>query len=231
MGAGELETTATTDPATTDPPEGGGEGTGEGTGEGEGTGKAAGEKQSGGEKTTDGGKKTALGKDEGDAGKKADGAPEKYELQFAEGAEPDPVALAMFEKTARTMGLSNESAQQLVELYDNLQEQSINDNTEAWGKAAAKDEEFGGANYEGNIKRALGVVQKYGSEEFSHLLDATGLGNHPEVIRVFHRIAKAMGEDTAGGTGPGAGKLTPEQARDQALRERYPTMFKDGSAA
>lgn len=64
-----------------------------------------------------------------------------------------------------------------------------------WAKQATRDKEYGGRKFNKSIELARRVVQKYCSDDCKALLDETGLGNHPEIIRMFYRIGKAMTGD------------------------------------
>jgi len=68
-------------------------------------------------------------------------------------------------------------------------------------QASENDEEFGGQKFNENAGMAKEALKQFGNEELSDLMDSTGLGNHPEVIRFFFRVGKAMKEDNFS-TGP-----------------------------
>jgi hypothetical protein len=59
-------------------------------------------------------------------------------------------------------------------------------------------------------------MDAYGSYELRQLLDETGLGNHPLIIRLFHNLSKTLKEDgvvkgtaTAGGGKSLANRMFP----------------------
>lgn len=52
-----------------------------------------------------------------------------------------------------------------------------------------------GAGYEAEIDRARRAVDAFGGSELRELLDATGLGSHPAVVKAFHQIGKRVSED------------------------------------
>jgi hypothetical protein len=60
------------------------------------------------------------------------------------------------------------------------------------------------------------------------VLNTTRVGNHPEMIRLFHKIAVAIGEDSL--TGTSGSTTSPEDAQAAALKQMYPTMHKDSAA-
>jgi len=162
---------------------------------------------------------------EGDKEKdgKQEGPPEKYDLKAPEGFEQlDPVLLEQFEPVARELGLSNEAAQKLVEtqmpkVIERITEQhreAWGNQIEAWVSEVKADKEIGGEALGANLEAAKRAIDKFGTPELKALIDypsqdnpkGLGLGNHPELVRVFARIGKAMADDTfENGNGNGAG--------------------------
>ena len=73
-----------------------------------------------------------------------------------------------------------------------------------------------GDTYDGNINLAQRAIQTYADENFVNLLNESGMGNNPQMIKLFANVGKAMGEDTLKGDSiPGNGKLSPEEAQKQ----------------
>lgn len=67
--------------------------------------------------------------------------------------------------------------------------------SDEWVKQISLDKELGGENFNKSAELAKRVVQKFGSEELKKILRDSYFGNHPEVIRIFSRIGKAMSAD------------------------------------
>lgn len=141
--------------------------------------------------------------------------PEKYELKLSEGSLLAPEAVQKIEEFAKANKLSQEKAQELLTREETLIKSHVdsqlnahNERIESWKVAASKDKEIGGEAFGQNAELAKRAVEKFGSAELKQMLDATGFGNHPEVIRVFARIGKAMSEDKiiSGGAPPSAPK-------------------------
>ena len=65
-----------------------------------------------------------------------------------------------------------------------------------WLESSKSDKEFGGEKLEQNLGVAKGALDKFGSPELNQLLVSTGLGNHPEVIRLMYRVGAAISQDT-----------------------------------
>lgn len=136
--------------------------------------------------------------------KKPEGAPEAYEFKAPEGSELDKAAVEQFEPIARELNLSQEQAQKLVDLYgtkvmpqlmkqqaDTWQKQVAD-----WGTATKEDKEIGGEKFEGNLTRAKQAMDKFATPELREFLETSGMGNHPELIRVFVKVGAAMSEDS-----------------------------------
>lgn len=128
--------------------------------------------------------------------------PEKYEFTLPEGVELDSEILAEFEPLAKEFGLTKEQAQKLVDLqlkYSNkingAQEDTWNTTVEQWRTDATNDKEFGGQRMDENLAMARDVLKKYGTPELTAALNVFGFGNHPELIRLLYRVAKATKED------------------------------------
>ena len=68
--------------------------------------------------------------------------------------------------------------------------------TSEWAETSKADKEFGGEKLGENLAIAKTALDKFATPEFTKLLNDTGLGNHPEVLRVFYRAGKAISADT-----------------------------------
>jgi len=161
------------------------------------------------------GDKTADSTDAKDGDKPA-GAPEKYEFKAPEGTTFDPVLLGEFESVARDLNMTNEAAQKLVETMGPkvtaqvvaAQQAQFQQMNNGWIEATKTDKEFGGDKLTENLAVAKKALDATATPELRTLLNETGLGNHPEVIRHFLKIGKALSEDgfVPGGTAPNSGK-------------------------
>lgn len=54
-----------------------------------------------------------------------------------------------------------------------------------------------GPGYQQEVARALAAAERFGGPELRALLDATGLGSHPAVVKTFHQISQQIAEDTS----------------------------------
>lgn len=151
-------------------------------------------------------------------------APPSYDdLVLPDGLSPDAETGAAFRSLAAEAGLSRDTAQKLVDLQAGLIRKqgdaaraAAQDTARAWAKDAAADAEYGGADFARNAGLARQAIQAFATPALVELLDSSGLGNHPELIRAFYRVGKAMEED-----GRVGGSAAPRPDRLAAL---YPTM-------
>lgn len=152
------------------------------------------------------------------------GAPEKYEFKFPEGVSVDAAMLAKFEPILKEAGLSQEQAQKLADVQLEFKQQEAKAQQDAWvaqlatwAEEVRTDKEIGGQKFDENLKAAQSALARFGSPELKQLLDSTGLGNHPELVRLCAKIGKAMAEDTfVAGGGGAVGPVTEASF--------YPTM-------
>lgn len=139
----------------------------------------------------------ADGKD--DKGAAGDGAPEKYEFQAPEGREFDPSVVDAFSEVARDLNLTQESAQKVLDkmapVIASRQMEQIEAVQAQWAESTKADKELGGDKLDENLSIAKAALNKFGSEELKTLLNDTGAGNNPEIIRLLFRVGLATRED------------------------------------
>lgn len=142
--------------------------------------------------------------------------PEKYEFKAPEGTEYDSEILETFTGAAKAASLTQDAAQKVLETMAPALAARQADQVQAihkeWQDASAADKEFGGSPEK--LAENLGVARKgleaFSTPELRKLLDETGLGNHPEVIRYMYRAGKAISEDKfVGGAAKGTGAANP----------------------
>ena len=84
--------------------------------------------------------------------------------------------------------------------------------------------EFGNA-FDEKVGHAVNAVREFGGEELQEVLDQTGLGNHPAIVKAFAEIGRNLAEDTVGGSSKGDFGKTPEQAQSEIKQLRQDTEF------
>ena len=130
---------------------------------------------------------------------KPEGAPEAYEFKAPEGREFDPEVVSQFAEVAKELNLTQEAAQKVLDKMAPAlaarQENAIATARAEWIASTKADAEIGGTELAQKIALANTTFDKFGTPELRTLLETTGLGDHPEMIRWAHRVGKAMSED------------------------------------
>jgi hypothetical protein len=165
-----------------------------------------------------------------DGDKKADkddkGAPEKYEdFTLPEGMEKDEKALEVAGELFKELDLTQDQAQKLVDYQTEQMQQTAEAMQEAWDELFAgwaaetkADKEIGGKDFDANVAIAKTAVKEYATDEFKEMLNSTGIGNHPEMVRFLVNVGKSISDDQIlGGKSSGGGPV------DHAAR-LFPTM-------
>ena len=133
-------------------------------------------------------------------GDKPQGAPEKYEFTPPEGKEFDAEIIGNFSEVAKELNLTQDAAQKLVETMGpkiaERQLAQVEAIRNEWMQASQVDKEFGGDKLNENMAVAKKALDSFGTPELRTLLQQSGLGNNPEVIRFMYRAGKAISEDT-----------------------------------
>ena len=139
------------------------------------------------------------------------GAPEKYDFTMPEGVPFDTEAFAEFEPALRELDLNQDTAAKLVSAYAEkvmpvLQARAEKQGEEAgaqiradWAREAQADKEIGGTKFEESKALAAKAMAKFmptgeDGQKFRTFLNESGLGNHPEMIRMLSRAGRALGE-------------------------------------
>lgn len=154
------------------------------------------------------------------AAKKEDAlADQKIELELPEGSKLQPADVDKIASFAKEHGLSKDAAQALLERESVTVQQrdeaalaQLAEQSETWKQEIIADKDFGGEKAAETAQLAHDVAIRFGSEVFVSELERTGLGNHPELVRMLARIGKAMAPDKLRGSGvpPGSQKKSTE---------------------
>lgn len=125
-----------------------------------------------------------------------------------------------FFEEAHRIGLNKQQAAALVR-WQAEQSHSGLEAMQQEGQAALESatdtmrKEYGKA-FEEKLTLAKGAAQEFGGDELMALLDKTGLGNEPAVIRAFANIGKAIANDEIiGGGGRQGFMMSPAEAKQQ----------------
>lgn len=131
--------------------------------------------------------------------------PESYDLKMPDGVTLDKVAAEEFTAIAKELGLDQASAQKLADVGANIskrQAQSHVKMVESWAEQTKTDTEIGGDKLDENLAVARKAIDAFGGKDLRELLDSTGVGNHPAIVKFAYKVGKAISEDkmVVGGT-------------------------------
>ena len=125
--------------------------------------------------------------------------PEAYEFNVPEGVELDKAAVDEFSAIAKELGLDQTGAQKVADVAVKMaqrQAEAHQAQVTSWVEEVKADKEIGGDKLNENLAMAKKALDHFGTPELKDLLNMTGLGNHPAVIKAFFKAGKAISEDT-----------------------------------
>lgn len=141
-----------------------------------------------------------------------------------DGQDISPEFINGYSAIAKELGMSRENSVELLskaaDLANRMDVQAVEQQQNEWIAQAWADPEFGGASLNANLAIAKKALDAFGGEPLKEILEATGYGSHPEVIRFFWKVGQAVSEDSfqRGQTGS-----RPASFEDMAKR-LYPSM-------
>lgn len=128
-----------------------------------------------------------------------------YEFNLPEGVQFADGEMDAFKTVAKDLKLPKDQAQRIVDIATQREQaraEAFETTKRGWAEATTADKELGKPE---NLALALKAVETFGSPELKTVLDSSGLGNHPEVVRAFLKIGRQISEDSIVGKGNGAG--------------------------
>lgn len=165
--------------------------------------------------------------DDQDAGEDSKNQASIGEYDFTDVKTTNGAAISDHDKNivtniGKTLGLNNDQARRLLEQGGALltQERAAvrKQVLTQWGKEIMSDKELGGENYKytrANLNRFIKTFGGGPQGELVQVLERTGLGQHPAIVRAFNEVGKAIGEDNRFVSG-----RAPKRARTKADRLR-----------
>lgn len=133
------------------------------------------------------------------------GAPAALDLKFPDGFAPDAKQVEQLKAIAAEHKLDGAAAQKFADFWVQSQQashQAAVSRAEAavasWQETAKTDKELSAPGFKELAKQGM---LKFATPELAEFFNKTGLGEHPEFIRVFGRLAKLNAEDTLAGGG------------------------------
>ena len=119
-----------------------------------------------------------------------------------------PENLTAFKQVAASLNLPAEALQKWLSLEEGRlqglqkqQEEQKRAQTAAWARQTQQEL---GPSWQEQVSKAVRAADVFGGSELRQLLEETGLGNHPVIVRTFIGIGKRMSEDITSAGVPGA---------------------------
>lgn len=144
----------------------------------------------------------------------ADAVPESYTFTMPEGVALDTGLADSMSPLFREAGLSQAQAQKLVDAYaahvaklqeggkaafDSAYAERLSAEraaqSESWLAATKADTEIGGAKFEQVKARVIEAIGQVATPEAKQAFNELGWGNHPELIRLVHRLIDYQPQD------------------------------------
>lgn len=160
-----------------------------------------------------------------------DPAPETQEgaalsLDIPDNAPFDPALLDEFKALATREKMPQQLAQEMINLgakhaglIISQAQQAKEQEWAAWAEQTRADPEIGGEQMDANLALAKKAMLTFGTPELTEIIDTSGLGNHPALIKAFFKIGKAISEDTLL---PGGAQVPA--AKPSLAQQLYPNM-------
>lgn len=136
--------------------------------------------------------------------------PEKYEVfKLPDGTEPDVESFEKWGKFAKERGFTQEQMEAVTtegaKLFNEVRQKQFEGIKATWLKDAQADPEIGEDVKKGADSAAARAFNTIATPELKQVMEDYGLGNNPEVLRMFFRLSKSFKEDNFEGSGSGAG--------------------------
>ena len=161
------------------------------------------------------------------ADSKAEEPVELADFTAPEGVKLDSEAASELKSLAKELGLKQEGAQKVADIgvklaqkWEARQAEALKEMKSSWVESSKADKEIGGDKLNENLAVAKKALDVFGTPELKTLLNESGLGSHPEIVRAFYRAGKAISEDRFV---PSNGSTTSTGSRDLS-KTLYPNQ-------
>lgn len=152
-------------------------------------------------------------------------APETYtDFTLPEGIQLDATVVDEIKGLAKELGVSQEAAQKIADVaakstqaVATQQADTVKSIQDGWIAETKADKEIGGDALDTNLAKARAAMEATTTPQLRMLLAKTGLGNNPEVIRHFLKIAPAFASDSSLPSGQ-----APSDGTKSAAKVLYP---------
>lgn len=124
--------------------------------------------------------------------------PDSYQFDMPEGMDLDTAAAYEFSSIAKELKLSQDDANKVaqvgVKMAQRQQEAHIKQVAQ-WAEEVKADPDIGGDKLDRNLAYARKALDTFGTPELKQVLNQTGMGNHPELVKLLVKLGKATSDD------------------------------------
>ena len=131
------------------------------------------------------------------------GEPVEYTFELPEGVSMADETLDSLKTLAGDLKRDQDSADKVKDLgvemlkkWETAQSDALEAARSEWAESSKSDPEIGGAKFEQNLAGAKAALEKFATPELVSLLDESGLGNHPDMIRLFWKLNNQISDDS-----------------------------------
>lgn len=128
--------------------------------------------------------------------------PIEYKFELPEGVSMADETLEGLKTLAGDLKLDQEGADKVKDLgvamlkkWETAQSEALETMRTEWADASKSDKEIGGAKFDENLAGAKAAMDKFATPELTAFLNESGLGNHPEMIRLFWKLNNQISDD------------------------------------
>ena len=149
-------------------------------------------------------------------------SPDKYEINLpTEGGAGTPYDTKLygdFLDTAFKSGLTNKQAQEAIDFYSKMNEDTNINNTASMQQAkvnaeSALKKEWGVRDYDKNLAMSRRAFNRFADDDLRTFINESGVSNNVAMIKFLHRIGKTFSDPTMGGSGKDAGSVDSDTAK------------------
>lgn len=145
------------------------------------------------------------------AGAQENTVPEKYEYDVPE--TWDEAYKTKVEAIAKENKLNNEQMKKFAEMAQNEHQAFLEQrekNMQGWVNELKQDPDFAGENYNQSVQYALmGLKHVDPKGELKSVLEESGYGSHPAVVKAMFKIGKMLDNDKIAGKGSRSSSQSP----------------------
>lgn len=122
-------------------------------------------------------------------------SPDKYDFKLPEGITADEALMKEFRTAAHASGLQPRQAQGLLDWFNKNQGERMASYTKTMEEGVGKLKGEWGGKFDEKLSVASRAVKELGGDELISLLEETGLGNHPTLVKFFAKLGESTMED------------------------------------